>query len=153
MSALTLLHRRTDNTPARRELEDGLSTSRSMLAKALVDYAFDLDSHSSLSTLRHDYHRVSSAYRRTITSTVALEHDRLGSMTVALEELRRRQQRHLLQAPAGILIPVVVQPRSNAAYGPLIPGMEFDPDDPMGPPTGRRWGLDLPAALDEASTA
>lgn len=152
MSALSLVHRRVDDTHARRELEDALSKSRSALARARVDYAFALDSHASLSTLRRDYHRLSSTYRRAVSSMLALEQDRAGSMTGALEEMRRRQQRHLLLAPAGVLIPVVVQPTSNAPYGPLIPGTDMDPDEPLGAQTGRQWGLDLPVALDATGT-
>ncbi|WP_152187087.1 hypothetical protein [Segeticoccus rhizosphaerae] len=137
----------------RRALEAELTTARSAVARARVDYAMALDSHSTLSVVRRRYHRLSHAYRLAITAAMALEHDRPGSMHDALEQLRRHRQRHLLSAPAGVLAPVSVRPRSHAPYGPLIPGMDFDPDDPMvGSPTGREWGVELPSALDEVGT-
>jgi hypothetical protein len=137
----------------RRVLEAELTTARNAIARARVDYAMALDSHSSLSVVRRRYHRPSHAYRLAITAAMALAHDRPGSMHDDLEQLRRHRQRHLLSAPAGVLAPVSVRPRSHAAYGPLIPGMDFDPDDPMvGPSNGREWGLDLPSALDEGRT-
>ncbi len=140
---------RPTQTPEQRARQDQLSRARSRLAQARVDYAMAFDTHATVGVIRHRYHRLSDAYRDAITAAMAVEHDRKGSARAELEELRRQRQRHLLAAPAGVLLPVSVRPRSNAAYGPLIPGIDFDPDDPMvGPPTGREFGDDLPALLD-----
>lgn len=137
---------------ARRALEAKLSTARNAIARARVDYAMALDSHAPLSVVRRRYHQLSRAYQLAITAAMALEHDRPGSMRHDLEQLRRHRQRHLLAAPPGVLAPASVQPRSHAPYGPMIPGMEFDPDNPVaGPASGREFGVDLPAVLDEAA--
>lgn len=67
-----------------------------------------------------------------------------------LERLRTARQGHLLDASpvSGVLLPTFVRVSSRAAFGPQIPGMEYDPVPPMGPLEQRTYGVDLTALLE-----
>lgn len=53
----------------------------------------------------------------------------------------------------GVYVPTTVRVRSHAATGPHLPGMDFDPRDPLdGPPGGfTGMGIDLAVTVDAAS--
>src|SRR5512143_1916981 len=70
---------------------------------------------------------------------------------VRLAEVLERLRFAWLDEP-GVYVPTTVRVRSHAATGPHLPGMDFDPPDPLdGPPGGfTGMGIDLAATVDTA---
>src|SRR5512135_2335044 len=70
---------------------------------------------------------------------------------VRLAEVLERLRFASLDEP-GVHVPTTVRVRSHAATGPHLPGMDFDPHDPLdGPPGGfPGMGIDLAATVDAA---
>lgn len=70
---------------------------------------------------------------------------------VRLAEVLERLRFASLDQP-GVHVPTTVRVRSHAATGPHIPGMDFDPHDPLdGAPGGfTGMGIDLAATVDTA---
>jgi hypothetical protein len=132
-------------------LRHELDVARSALELARQDYAAARTGRVRVSELRSAYRLLGRAYRRAVLAAQALEARSPGTARGELAELRRAQQRHLLDAPHGVLLPMTVQARSHAPYRPLIAGLDFDPDDPRGASVGRDWGLDLHTVLDGLS--
>src|SRR5512143_110516 len=71
---------------------------------------------------------------------------------VRLAEVLERLRFAWLDEP-GVYVPTTVRVRSHAATGPHLPGMDFDPRDPLdGPPGGfTGMGIDLAATVDAAT--
>lgn len=116
------------------------------LAAARQTYEQAQLTHRPLSEVRAALDALDAAYTELIAETA--RHPR--TMRARTEQLRDEKQRLLLDAPLGVLPPVTVRVASDAPLGPRIPGMNFDLDDPQGPPTERSWGIDMTAVLDGA---
>ncbi len=71
---------------------------------------------------------------------------------VRLAEVLERLRFASLDEP-GVYVPTTVRVRSHAATGPHLPGLDFDPHDPLdGPPGGfTGMGIDLAATVDAAT--
>lgn len=71
---------------------------------------------------------------------------------VRLAEVLERLRFASLDQP-GVYVPTTVRVRSHAATGPHLPGMDFDPHDPLdGPPGGfTGMGIDLAVTVDAAT--
>jgi hypothetical protein len=123
---------------------DRIAERRRALAAAHQTYEQAQFTHRPLSEVRAAMDALTAAYTELIAETT--RHPR--TMRGLTEQLQDEKQRLILDAPLGVLPPVTVRVASNAPLGPLIPGMDFDLDDPQGPPTERSWGIDMMAQLD-----
>lgn len=147
------------------ELEQRLRTATAALEEGCLAGVLPSD-------VRYRYHAVSDAYDAAVLAAEAGHRVAVGSTAGrpythviaarrrpaalaarrVLEQLCTKRQGHLLDATLEVRIPTSVRVSSLAALGPHIPGMHFDPAQPLGPSVQRTYGIDLAAAMDARST-
>jgi hypothetical protein len=106
-----------------------------------------------VSEVRTAYRVVTGVCQEPLPAAPAHDKTRPAAVTKQLSRLRTLRQVHLLDAPAGALVPNSVRVTNRAALGPHVAGLDFDvevAESPASPP--RSYGVDLTAALDRVST-
>ena len=134
--------------------EEKLAREGRKLDEALAAYAAARSGRCSVGRLRAAYSTAVQAYDRTTRAAAAVEQDHPRTVDQRLAGLGAAQQQFLLTGSYadGTLLPTYVRVSSRAATGPHIPGMDFEPRDPLGPVSERTIGVDLARVLDGLAT-